>query len=104
MEKHSEALVAFDVAKQKHAVAIAEAGRADDVRLLGVIENSPLTIERTIKRLAERYERLYVCFEAGPQPRRTPDLLFSQDLRPLATQLEAQGFRSPGRMNLPKQC
>jgi transposase len=25
-----------------------------------------LTIERTIKRLADRYDRLHVCFEAGP--------------------------------------
>jgi hypothetical protein len=27
MEKHSEVFVAFDVAKKKHAVAIAEGGR-----------------------------------------------------------------------------
>ena len=25
-----------------------------------------MPIERTIKRLADRYERLHVCFEAGP--------------------------------------
>jgi transposase len=30
------------------------------------VENSPLPIERTIKRLAGRYDRLHVCFEAGP--------------------------------------
>jgi transposase len=66
MGKYSEAFIAFDVAKKKHAVAIAEGGRAGEVRFLGDIENSPLPIERTIKRLAERFERLYVCFEAGP--------------------------------------
>jgi transposase len=27
---------------------------------------APLPIERTIGRLADRYERLHVCFEAGP--------------------------------------
>ena len=66
MGKHSEVFVAFDVAKKKHAIAIAEGGRAGEVRFLGDVENSPLPIERTIKRLAERYERLHVCFEAGP--------------------------------------
>ena len=66
MGKYSEALVAFDVAKKKHAVAIAEGGRTGEVRFLGDVENSPLPIERTIKRLAGRYDRLHICFEAGP--------------------------------------
>jgi transposase len=58
--------VAFDVAKKKHAVAIAEGGRQGEVRFLGDVENRPLPIERTIKRLATRYDLLHVCFEAGP--------------------------------------
>ena len=66
MGKSSEAFVAFDVAKKKHAVAIAEGGRAGEVRFLGDVENSWLPIERTIKRLADRFDRLHVCFEAGP--------------------------------------
>ena len=66
MGKYSEAFVAFDVAKKKHAIAIAEGGRTGEVRFLGDVENSPLPIERTIKRLAGRYDRLHVCFEAGP--------------------------------------
>ena len=66
MGKYSEAFVAFDVAKKKHAVAVAEGGRTGEVRFLGDVENSPLPIERTIKRLTERYDRLHVCFEAGP--------------------------------------
>ena len=32
MGKYSEVFVAFDVAKKKHAVAIAEGGRAGEVR------------------------------------------------------------------------
>jgi transposase len=64
--KHSEVFVAFDVAKKKHAVAIAEEGRSGEVRFLGDVKNSPLPIERTIKRLADRYDPLHVCFEAGP--------------------------------------
>ena len=66
MGKYSEAFVAFDVAKKKHAIAIAEGGRTGEARFLGDVENSPLPIERTIKRLAGRYDRLHVCFEAGP--------------------------------------
>jgi transposase len=58
--------VAFDVAKLKHAVAIAESGRAGEVRFLGEVENQPAAIERTIKKLSKRYDRLHVCFEAGP--------------------------------------
>jgi transposase len=65
MGKYSEVFVAFDVAKKKHAVAIAEGGRTGEVRFMGDVENNPAPIERTIKRLAERYERLHVCFEAG---------------------------------------
>ena len=37
MQENSEAFVAFDVAKKKHAVAIAEAGRTGEVRFLGEV-------------------------------------------------------------------
>jgi hypothetical protein len=33
---------------------------------MGDVENNPAPIERTIKRLANRYDRLHLCFEAGP--------------------------------------
>jgi transposase len=66
MGKYIEVFVAFDVAKKKRAVAIAEGGRTGEVRFLGDVENSPLPIKRTIKRLAGRYDRLHICFEAGP--------------------------------------
>src|SRR3954453_19652018 len=45
MEEYSGAFVAFDVAKTKHAVAVAEAGRAGEVRFLGEVENTPARIE-----------------------------------------------------------
>ncbi|MER9141049.1 IS110 family transposase, partial [Mesorhizobium sp. M0830] len=66
MGEYSEAFVAFDVAKKKHAVAIAAGGRTGEVRFLGEVENRPAAIERTIKKLGKRYDRLHVCFEAGP--------------------------------------
>ena len=45
MGEHSEVYVAFDTAKRKHAVAIAEGGRAGEIRFVGEIENRPATIE-----------------------------------------------------------
>ncbi len=66
MEEYKGAFVAFDVAKSKHSVAIAESGRRGEVRFLGEIENTPAAVERITKKLAGRYERLQVCFEAGP--------------------------------------
>ena len=66
MGKYSEVFIAFDTAKLKHAVAIAEGGREGEVRFLGEVENRPVVIERLIKKLANRYSKLQVCFEAGP--------------------------------------
>ena len=45
MGEYGEAFVAFDVAKRKHAVAMAEGGRRGEVRFLGEIENSPATVD-----------------------------------------------------------
>jgi transposase len=66
MGDYSEVFVVFDVAKRKHAVAVAEGGRKGEVRFLGEIENSEAVSERTLKKLASRYGQLQVCFEAGP--------------------------------------
>jgi transposase len=41
MAKYKLAFVAFDSAKDKHAVAIAGDGRDGEVRYFGEIENSP---------------------------------------------------------------
>jgi transposase len=66
MGEHSEVYVAFDTAKLKHAVAVAEGGRGGEIRFVGEVENRPATIERLIKKLSRRYKKLQVCFEAGP--------------------------------------
>ena len=66
MGKYSEGFVAFDTAKLKHAVAIAEGGRRGEIRFLGEIANQPATIARLITKLASRYGKLQACFEAGP--------------------------------------
>src|SRR5260370_9630634 len=44
MKEYSEAFVAFDTAKKKHAVAIADVGREGEIRYLGEIDSSALTM------------------------------------------------------------
>src|SRR5512147_1327911 len=66
MKKYSELFIAFDTAKKKHAVPIADVGREGEIRYLGEIDSSPVTVERVIGKLAGRYEKLHVCYEAGP--------------------------------------
>jgi transposase len=101
MGKHNEVFVAFYVAKKKHAVAIAEGGRSGEVRFLGDVENTP-RIERTIGRLADRYDRLQVCFEAGPmdtgfiaRSRRSATTVW-WSLRPYFRNLRASASRRTG--------
>jgi transposase len=66
MGEYSEAFVAFDTSKTKHAVAIADGGRGGEVRFLGDISSSPAAMERLIRKLAGRYGKLHFCYEAGP--------------------------------------
>src|SRR6185312_15913491 len=66
MREHSEAYVAFDSSKLCNAVAIAEGGRAGEVRFLGEIENTASATAKLVRKLAGRYARLTFCYEAGP--------------------------------------
>jgi transposase len=66
VDNHNEAFVALDTAKLRNAVAIAEAGRAGEVRFLGEIENSGPATAKLVRKLAAKYERLTFCYEAGP--------------------------------------
>lgn len=66
MKQYSEAFVGFDTAKNRHAVAIADAGREGEIRYLGEIDSAPAAVERMIRKLAGRYKRLHFCYEAGP--------------------------------------
>jgi transposase len=66
MGEYSEAFVAFNVAKTKHAVAVADGGRGNEVRFLGEVPNTPAAVDRLIGKLASRYGKLHFCYEAGP--------------------------------------
>jgi len=62
----SKAFVAFDTSKLRNAVAVAEAGRAGEVRFVGEIDNSTVATAKLVKKLATQYGRLTFCYEAGP--------------------------------------
>ena len=66
MSNISEAFVAFDTSKLRNAVAIADAGRAGEVRFLGEIENTEAATAKLVRKLAAKYRRLTFCYEAGP--------------------------------------
>ena len=66
MREDSVAYVAFDTAKLRHAVAIAEDGRTGEVRFLGEIENAEAATVKLVKKLAGKYRQLTFCYEAGP--------------------------------------
>jgi transposase len=66
MSDHSEAFVAFDTSKLRHAVAIADGGRSGEVRFIGEIETSAAAVAKLVRKLAAKYARLTFCYEAGP--------------------------------------
>jgi len=66
MKKHAEAFVGIDTAKARNAVAIAEGGRDGELRYLGEFDNTPDAVAKLIRKLADRYETLHICYEAGP--------------------------------------
>src|SRR3954454_6438256 len=66
MKKGSEVFVGIDTAKAHNAVAVAEAGRDGEVRYLCTFDNTPDAVAKLVRKLADRYETLHFCYEAGP--------------------------------------
>ena len=66
MAEHSMAYVAFDTSKLHNAVALAEAGRAGEVRYLGELENTPAATAKLVRKLTAKHGALTFCYEAGP--------------------------------------
>jgi transposase len=62
----SEVYVGLDTSKLKISVAIADAGRAGEVRFFGDINSTPEAVERLVTKLSKRRSRLSFCYEAGP--------------------------------------
>ncbi len=61
-----DAFVGLDVHKDRISVAIAEAGRAGEVRTWGAIPNNGPAIDKLLKRLSDRHGILEIVYEAGP--------------------------------------
>jgi transposase len=66
MAHHREAFVAFDTAKLRNAVAVADAGRNGEIRYLGEIDNTEAATRKLVAQLASKYSHLTFCYEAGP--------------------------------------
>lgn len=66
MEQHAEVFVGLDVAKERHAVAVAEDGRQGEIRYFGEIGADPESVRRLVAKLEKRHGRLQFCYEAGP--------------------------------------
>lgn len=66
MDRYSGVFVGLDVAKERHAVAVAEEGRRGEVRYLGEIDADPASIRKVVARLEKRHRRLHFCYAAGP--------------------------------------
>ena len=68
MKQDSEVFVGLDVAKARHAVAIAENGRRGEVRFIGEIGADATSVRRLVGRLEKRtrHARLHFCYEASP--------------------------------------
>jgi len=66
MNRHREAFVGIDTAKQRNAVAVAESGREGEIRYLGEFDNTPDGMIKLMRKLTERYETVQFCYDAGP--------------------------------------
>jgi hypothetical protein len=65
-DEHSEIYVGLDVAKARHAGAVADGERQGEVRYLGEIDADPASVRRMVARLEKRHRTLHFCYEAGP--------------------------------------
>ena len=65
-QDYREVFVGIDTAKARNAIAAAEAGREGEVRYFGEVDASAENMRRIVKRIADKYDRVYFCYEAGP--------------------------------------
>ena len=58
--------VGLDASKATLAVSGADDGRDGEIRDWGTISTAPSSVERFLKKLAARFQRVEICYEAGP--------------------------------------
>jgi transposase len=66
VEHHREVFVGIDVAKLKNAIAFAEGVRGGEVRFVGEVEATDVSMRRVVKKIAASCDRVHFCYEAGP--------------------------------------
>ena len=66
MKRGREAFVGVDTAKARNAVTVVEGGRQGEMRYLGEFDANPDAVAKLVRKLADRYETLHFCYEAGP--------------------------------------
>lgn len=66
MDEYSTVFVGMDVAKERHAVAVAEPGRQGEVRYFGEVNADAASVRKLVARLEKRHGKLHFCYEAGP--------------------------------------
>ncbi len=66
MKDYTEIFVGIDTSKLRNAIAIAEQGRQGEIRYLGEIDNTSEATRKLVAKLAQRYQKLHFCYEAGP--------------------------------------
>jgi transposase len=66
VEQPTGVFIGLDVAKARHAVAVAEDGRNGEVRYWGEIDADAESVRRLAAKLAKRHGKLHFCYEAGP--------------------------------------
>jgi transposase len=64
--QHTDVFIGLDVAKERHAVAVAEEGRNGELRYMGEIGADAESVRRLAAKLAKRHGKLHFCYEAGP--------------------------------------
>ena len=65
LDEHSEIYVGLDVAKARHAVAVADGERQGEVRYLGEIDADPASVRRMVARLEKRHRTLHSVTRQG---------------------------------------
>jgi len=66
MKRGREAFVGIDTAKLRNAVTVAEGARQGELRYLGEFDTAPDAVAKLVRKVADRYDTLHFCYEAGP--------------------------------------